>query len=52
MFKTKRAWIKIVEATIALLLIAGVVLVMIGQGHIKKEDISPEIYKTQTAILR
>ena len=48
----KRGWIKVVEAFVAVLLIAGMVLSLIGGGYIKKEDKSPKIYEIETGILR
>jgi len=50
--KSKKGWIKIVEAFIALLLITGALLVVINKGYIGKSDISPQIYQVQVAILR
>ena len=52
MLGKKHAWIRIVEAAVAILLIAGVVLIVLGQGNLKKQDPSEEIYKAETAILR
>ena len=52
MFKNKKAWIKIVEAVIALLLIIGVILIIMNQGYFNREDIPPNIYKMQNEILR
>ena len=51
-YKNKRAWIRIVEAFVAILLITGVVLVIIDKGYVEKEDISERIYKIQISILR
>jgi hypothetical protein len=48
----KRGWIRIVEAFVAVLLIAGVVLVILDKGYIGKADISEEIYEEEDAILR
>jgi len=48
----KRGWIKIVEAFIAVLLIAGVLLVVINKGYIGRTDISEQVYQTQLAVLR
>lgn len=48
----KKGWIKIVEAFIAILLVAGVLLFVINQGYIGKRDISGRVYEAQIAILR
>ena len=48
----KRGWIRIVEAFIAVLLIAGVLLFVINRGYIGKRDISGQVYEAQLAVLR
>jgi hypothetical protein len=50
--KNKKGWIKIVEAVIALLLIAGVLLVVINKGYIGRNDVSKKVYDIQLSILR
>lgn len=50
--KNKKAWIKIVEAFIAILLVTIVLLIIINSGYIKREDISTRVYNTQISILR
>ncbi|MBD3247200.1 hypothetical protein GF378_01110, partial [Candidatus Pacearchaeota archaeon] len=52
MFKDKRGWIRIIEAFIAVLLVAGALLIVINQGYIGKADISEQVYEVQLAILR
>jgi len=52
MLDNKRGWIRIVEAFIAVLLIAGVLLIVINKGYVGKEDISESVYKSQVAVLR
>lgn len=49
---SKRAWIKIVEAFIAILLITGVLLIVIDKGYIGTQDISSKVYNVQVSILR
>lgn len=49
---SKKAWIRIVEAFIALLLITGTLLVVIDRGYIGRTDIAPQVYTAQVAILR
>jgi len=48
----KRGWIRIVEAFIAVLLIAGVLLFTINRGYIGKTDISEQVYQVQLSVLR
>lgn len=50
--KNKRGWIKIVEAFIAIMLVAGVLLFVINKGYIGKADISDRVYQAQLSILR
>lgn len=49
----KKGWIRIVEAFIAILLVAGVLLLFINKGYLGgKTDISEKIYQAQLSILR
>tara|TARA_Y100000034_G_scaffold122656_1_gene168398 strand:+ start:6285 stop:6710 length:426 start_codon:yes stop_codon:yes gene_type:complete len=48
----KKGWVKIVEAFIALLLIASVLIIVIDKGYITKKDISSKVYETELSILR
>ncbi|MAG79031.1 hypothetical protein CMI40_01500 [Candidatus Pacearchaeota archaeon] len=48
----KKGWVKIVEAFIALLLIASVLLIVIDKGYIGKKDISSKVYEAELSILR
>ena len=50
--QNKRGWIKIVEAFVAILLIAGFVLTILNKGYIKKDDSSSEIYNIEITILQ
>lgn len=50
--KNKNGWIEIVEAFVAVLLIAGVVLIVLNRGYLQKTDISDQIYDSQLSILR
>ena len=52
LIKNKRGWIRIVEAFVAVLIIAGVLLVVINKGYIGKTDISQKVYDSQLSILR
>jgi len=48
----KRGWIRIVEAFVSILLIAGAVLVLMNEGYIAKTDISQKVYDAELSILR
>lgn len=50
--RSKKGWIRIVEAFIALLLITGTLLVVIDKGYIGKTNIAKQVYQVQIAILR
>src|SRR3989344_676445 len=50
--KNKRGWIRIVEAFVAVLIITGLVLVIIGSSYTKEKDPSNEIYQIEEGILR
>ena len=47
----KRGWVRIVEAFVAILLIAGVLLIVINKGALSGDN-SEEIYKKEIAVLR
>ena len=49
--KNKKAWVRIVEATIASLIIIGFILVMMSRQQTKTPDIGDEIYEKQRSIL-
>jgi len=48
----KKGWIKIVEAFVAILLIAGVLLIVVSQGYFGKKDISSQVYDIEISVLR
>ena len=48
----KRGWIRIVEAFVGILLIAGIVLVVIEQDQTKRQDASSRAYTSMISILR
>jgi len=50
--KNKKGWIRIVEAFISVMLIAGVLLIVIDKGYIGKNDLSPKVYSLELSILR
>ncbi len=52
MKNNKKAWIRIVEAFVAVLLIAGVLLIVINKGYIGREDHSEKIYAAELSVLR
>ncbi len=49
---SKKAWIRIFEAVIAVLLITSVLLIVIGQDKISKNEDVLKIYKTEISMLR
>ncbi len=51
-YQSKKAWIRIVEAFVAMLIITGIVLLLVGKGQIKKEDSSIKIYELENSMLR
>jgi hypothetical protein len=50
--KNKHGWIEIVEAFVAVLLIAGVILIILNRDSSPKTDLSDSIYETELSILR
>ena len=50
--KDKHGWVEIVEAFVAIMLVAGVLLILINRGYIGKTDLSEEVYTTELSILR
>ncbi len=50
--ESRKAWIKIFEAVIAILLITSVLLIVIDQSIVQQNEDSLEIYKEEISILR
>ena len=50
--KRKQGWIRIVEAFVAILLVMGILLIIVGDDFMQRKDGSEEIYAIQLAILR
>ena len=50
--KNKKGWIRIVEALVAILLIAGFLILLIDNQENGGKDISSKVYMTENAILR
>ena len=50
--KNKRGWLKIAEASIAVLIVASVVLIVLSRSEIQNKDISPAIGDAEISILR
>jgi hypothetical protein len=50
--KNKKGWIEIVEAFTAILLVAGVLLILLNKGYLKDTDMSDQVYEVQISILR
>jgi len=49
--KDKHGWVRIVEAFVAVLLVLGIVLYILDEGYVKKDDASEKIYETENSIL-
>lgn len=52
MLKNKRAWIRIVEAFVAIMLIVGALLIVINNDSFNKSETSSDIYGTELLVLR
>ncbi|MFH1586004.1 MAG: hypothetical protein ABIB79_04510 [archaeon] len=52
MLNKKRGWIRIIEAAVAILIIAGTLLIVIEKGYLGTTDITQEIYETENGILK
>lgn len=50
--KNRKGWIEIVEAFVAVLLVAGVLLIVLNKGYLQKIDISNRVYEAELSILR
>ncbi|HJZ18570.1 MAG TPA: hypothetical protein VJ208_00505 [Candidatus Nanoarchaeia archaeon] len=50
--KNRNGWIKIVEAFTSILLIAGILILIIGNLNFRTDDVSQGVYDSQYAILR
>ncbi len=50
--RNRSGWIEIVEAFTAILLVAGVLLILLNKGYLENTDASEKIYKAQLSILR
>lgn len=50
--KNRKGWIRIVEAFVAILLIAGIVLIVVEQDQNKREDVSSRIYIPIISVIR
>lgn len=48
----KRGWIRIVEAFVAVLIVSGVVLIIIGNQGVKRDDGSQQVHDMEISILR
>ena len=48
----KKAWIRLVEAFIAILLIAGILLLVVNEKYIERRGIAPVVYSEEISILR
>ncbi len=50
--KNRKAWIRIIEALVAILLMAGILLLIVQSQSSGEKDISSKVYVTENAILR
>lgn len=50
--ENKRGWIKIVEAFVAILLVAGVLLIVVNRNNNTTSDLSDRIYNAEISIIR
>lgn len=50
--RNKSGWIEIVEAFVAVLLVAGVLLIVLSRQSSQKTDISNKVYQAEISILR
>jgi len=50
--RNKRGWIRVVEAFAAILILAGIILIVVGNQGIKKTDNSEQIRNSEISILR
>ncbi len=50
--KKRNGWIEIIEAFFAVLLVAGVILLLLNRGYFKGSDLSDQVYNIQVSILR
>ena len=50
MMKNKRAWLRIVEAVIAVMIVSGAVLVILSRQNVKP-DLSDRIHQAQNEVL-
>ena len=48
----KGGWIRVVEAFVAVLLITGIILVVLGKGYVKGDDPSEEVYEFENGLLK
>ena len=51
MVNNKRGWVRILEATIAVMIVSGVLVVVYSNQSIRREDISDTFYSLQQQIL-
>ncbi|MCL5018556.1 MAG: hypothetical protein M1416_02190 [Candidatus Pacearchaeota archaeon] len=52
LIKDKGAWLEIVEAFVAVLLVAAVLLIILNRGYFQRTNTSEQIYNTEISIIR
>ena len=50
--KNKRAWVKIVEAFLSIMLIIGVMLIILSSGYVTDTNSSERAYQEEVSVLR
>lgn len=50
--KSRKGWIRIVEAFVAILLMTGVVIIVLNKGEFQRENISSTVHNVELSILR
>jgi hypothetical protein len=50
--KSRHGWIRIVEASVAILIVAGIVLIVLAQNRTEESSLSSKAYSAETSILR
>ena len=52
LIENRKGWLEIVEAFVAVLLVAGVVLILLNRGYFQRTDLSDQVYNVEISIIR
>lgn len=52
LIKNRKGWLEIVEAFVAVLLVAGVLLIILNKGYFRGTDLSEQVYNIEISIIR